>query len=57
MKYSLIAEVQTLSVGLDVPQATELIYLLRREGVVLPGECITAECCVEMLTKLLEEKR
>ncbi len=48
------AQVELLkSVGLDVPQATELIYRLRQEGYDLPPECITAEDCIAALCRLL----
>ncbi|WMJ84875.1 energy-coupling factor transporter ATPase [Oscillospiraceae bacterium LTW-04] len=40
-------------VGLDVPQATEIVYELRRSGIDLPKDIITDEECVEALTKLL----
>ncbi len=39
-------------VGLDVPQAAELVYELRRVGVNLPGDVITEERCVGELEKL-----
>ncbi|NLX92952.1 MAG: energy-coupling factor transporter ATPase, partial [Clostridiales bacterium] len=31
------------SVGLDVPQAAELCYLLRRDGVDLPSDILDAD--------------
>ncbi len=40
-------------VGLDVPQATELAYELRKAGVKIRSDIITEEECVEELTKLL----
>lgn len=40
-------------VGLDVPQATEIIYELRRSGVDLPEDIITDEECVKALSELL----
>jgi energy-coupling factor transport system ATP-binding protein len=45
-----------ISVGLDVPQATELIHALRREGYDLPEDIITEAACVEAICGLLEEK-
>lgn len=42
------------SVGLDVPQATELADELRKAGVRLPEGILTAEECVEAISKLLE---
>ena len=44
------------SVGLDVPQSTELIHLLRSEGIDLSEECITADECVEIIVKFLEDR-
>jgi energy-coupling factor transport system ATP-binding protein len=43
-------------VGLDVPQSTQLVQELRRCGVDLPEDIITAEECAEALAALLEEK-
>lgn len=40
-------------VGLDVPQATEIVYELRRSGIDLPRDIITDEECVEALSALL----
>lgn len=40
-------------VGLDVPQATEIVYELRRSGIDLPKDIITDEECVEALAQLL----
>ncbi len=40
-------------VGLDVPQATEIVYELRRSGIDLPKDIITDEECVEALARLL----
>ena len=40
-------------VGLDVPQATEIIHELRRSGINLPDDIITDEECVEALSSLL----
>jgi energy-coupling factor transport system ATP-binding protein len=42
-------------VGLDVPQPAELCHQLRRAGVPLPKDVLTAEECVEALSLLLEE--
>ena len=41
------------SVGLDVPQVTELAYELRAAGVPIPGDILTADECVEALKMLL----
>ena len=45
------------SVGLDVPQATELAFELRKCGLKLPDDILTTEECVEALSKLLEGSR
>ena len=42
------------SVELDVPQPTELCYLLRKQGVNLPADILTAEECAEALALLLQ---
>lgn len=44
---------QLKEVGLDVPQATELIYLLRQEGFELPADIIDDSECVDALARLL----
>ena len=41
------------AVELDVPQPTELCWLLRRQGVNLPADILTAEECAEALAMLL----
>jgi len=43
-------------VGLDVPQATEIVYELRKCGIDLPDDIITDEECVEALASLLSKK-
>jgi energy-coupling factor transport system ATP-binding protein len=40
------------SVGLDVPQASELCYLLRKDGVDLPIDVLNVEECIEALMKV-----
>ena len=47
---------QLKSVGLDVPQTTDLIYELRKAGLadVLPGDIILEDQCVEALARLLD---
>lgn len=44
-------------VGLDVPQATELIFELRKAGYKLPDGIITAEECVDAIAGLLDSKK
>ncbi|MBQ4050448.1 MAG: energy-coupling factor transporter ATPase [Oscillospiraceae bacterium] len=41
------------SVGLDVPQVTELVHELRAEGVPLPEDILTEDECFEALKALL----
>ena len=43
-------------VGLDVPQATEIIHELRRSGINLPDDIITDEECVAALSSLLASR-
>ncbi len=51
----IFSQVKTLkNLGLDVPQVTELCYLLRNEGIDLPDDIITEEECVEKLYELLK---
>lgn len=40
--------------GLDIPQTSELIYLLGKEGIKLDSHIITEEKCVEALYELLK---
>lgn len=43
------------SVGLDVPQATELCYELRKEGIPLPEDVLTMNECVAALETIMED--
>ncbi|CDZ24556.1 Energy-coupling factor transporter ATP-binding protein EcfA 2 [[Clostridium] cellulosi] len=43
------------SIGLDVPQAAELLYELNKSGEKLPLDVLTAEECIDALATLLEE--
>jgi energy-coupling factor transport system ATP-binding protein len=45
------------SVGLDVPQTTELVSELQKSGITLPDSILTVEECVQALSKILEESR
>ena len=40
--------------GLDVPQVTELCYLLNKTGLSLPGDVLTVEECADSLEQLLQ---
>ncbi len=39
------------SCGLDVPQCTELIHLLRQQGIPLEGRCVSPEECAQLIYK------
>ena len=43
------------SVGLDVPQVTDLMFELRRSGIYLRHDLLTVDSCVEELEKRLKE--
>lgn len=45
------------SVGLDVPQVSELIFELSKEGIELPTDIITEQECVEALLELLQSNK
>lgn len=45
------------SIGLDVPQTTELLYELYRDGVRVSFENLSIDDCVNELKKLLEEAK
>ena len=45
------------SLGLDVPQATELVYRLRKRGMKLPDDILDENECAETVLKLLEVKK
>lgn len=50
------AQVEKLkSIGLDVPQVTDLCHELIRSGIPLPEDVLTVEECVEELEKLMED--
>ena len=44
------------ALGLDVPQATELVYRLRKMGMKLPDDILDENECAEAVLKLLEVK-
>ena len=43
--------------GLDVPQAPELCHILRSKGIDLPKDVLSAEECVDALSKVMEVSR
>ena len=47
---------ELLSLGLDVPQTTELMHRLRERGLVVREDIIYVDECIEELSSLLEEK-
>jgi energy-coupling factor transport system ATP-binding protein len=49
------SQVETLkSVGLDVPQVTELAHLLRQEGIPIAEDIIHTDECIAALAALLD---
>ena len=44
------------NIGLDVPQTTELVYLLKQSGIELDGHIISEDECVDALAELLKNK-
>ena len=48
---------QLKKVGLDVPQVTELVWMLRKDGYNVTGRHVIFEDeCVQAIEKLLEER-
>ena len=45
------------ALGLDVPQATELVYRLRKRGIKLPDDILDEKECAEAVLRLLEVKK
>ena len=43
--------------GLDVPQATELAYRLRKKGFKLPEDILDEDECAEAILKVLEVRK
>ncbi|MDE6774777.1 MAG: energy-coupling factor transporter ATPase [Ruminococcus sp.] len=46
---------QVKAIGLDVPQATELAWRLRKAGFDIPAEIINEQECVDALVKLFDK--
>lgn len=46
---------QLREVALDVPQPTELCYVLRQHGIAVPADVLTVDECIEALAGLMEE--
>lgn len=49
--FSCVSELQ--SVGLDVPQVTELMYELSKDGIDVPRDILDEKYCADILEKLL----
>ncbi len=50
----IFSQVETMkNLGLDVPQVTELVWRLRKDGYDLPADIITEDECVEALAGLM----
>ncbi|MFZ2537280.1 MAG: energy-coupling factor transporter ATPase [Oscillospiraceae bacterium] len=47
--------VKLKSVGLDVPQVTELVYLLSQDGLTMSNSILTVDDCVNELVNILED--
>ncbi len=45
------------ALGLDVPQATEVCYLLRKKGINIEKDIVSSEECVRRLSELMEAER
>lgn len=46
---------QLKEIGLDVPQATELIYTLNQSGFKLPNDILNINECIDLLANVLKE--
>ena len=49
--FSHVEEMKT--VGLDVPQVTELVYELQKAGMPLDGHIISEDACVDAILKCM----
>lgn len=53
--YEVFSNIEKIrSVGLDVPQSTELANLLKMDGMDLPDDILTTEECIAAMTKTLK---
>lgn len=52
--FSNVRELKT--VGLDVPQTSELIYEFLKEGYNLPKDVLTEDECIKAITTLFRRK-
>jgi energy-coupling factor transport system ATP-binding protein len=44
------------AIGLDVPQVTELVHELAKEGIELADDIITVEECADAIVELLKKQ-
>jgi len=44
------------SIGLDVPQSTELMFMLREKGIKVPLSVLTEDDCISVIEELLNKK-
>ena len=44
-------------VGLEVPQGTELLHMLARDGFAVREDCITVEACTDELYRIITENK
>ena len=42
------------SCGLNIPQCTKLVHLLRKSGFEMDGDCVRPEDCAELIAKILK---
>lgn len=55
--YDVFSQVERLKkLGLDVPQATELVYLLKKSGFDIEGQALNVSECVDVIERLWREK-
>ena len=56
--YDVFSQVERLKkLGLDVPQATEFVFLLRKAGFDITDDAFTAEECADIVERFWREKR
>ena len=48
-------EAELVECGLSVPQCTELVHMLARDGYKLDGDCVTLDECADLLEELLSK--
>ena len=54
----IFSEVEKIkAIGLDVPQVTELVFELKKQGIDLPDDVITVEECENAILERIKERR